>query len=320
MGKNLTRLVGLVILGVILWRTDMAALGNTLAGCRFIPLAAAFAACLAAVTVKGLRWKFLLDAQGFFYPARRAVVIYFSGLYTGLVTPGKLGELARMLYVKRDFNTSAGRALSALVLDRIFDLYALLLVGLTACFRFNLAAGFTPLFLLFVAVALVLPLVLLNPRLGRWFTRKLLGRVAEKRLGKLSAEGAHDFIEGIEALLSPRSLIVAVGFTVVAYVGIFGLGYLLTLSLDIGIGFVDAALVLGLANLLSLVPITVAGVGTRDAVFVFVFGILGYSQAQALAFSALVLAVFFLGAGLVGLCCFLADSPAGNSLTSREGG
>ena len=308
MGKKLTRLLGLVILGIILWRTDMEALGQTLAGCRILLVAAAFGMCLLAVVAKGLRWRQLLIAQGHSYPVHRAVMIYFSGLYIGLVTPGKLGELARMLYVKRDFNTSAGRALSALVLDRVFDLYALLVVGLFACFRFDIIAGLSPVFLIFIAIVAVLPLVLLNPKLGRWFTVKVLGKTATK-LSQLSTDGANGFIGGTEELLSLRSLTAGVVLTVVAYVFVFWSGYLLTRSLSIDIGFLDAALVLGLANLLSLIPITVAGVGTRDAVFVFVFGVLGIVQAQALAFSALVLANFYLGVGIVGLVFFYATSP-----------
>jgi uncharacterized protein (TIRG00374 family) len=308
MGKKLTRLLGLLILGIILWRTDIGALGESLAGCRFLPLAAASGVCVLAVVAKGLRWKLLLNAQGYSYPVHRAVMLYFSGLYIGLVTPGKLGELARSLYVKRDFNTTTGRALSALVLDRIFDLYALLVVGLLAFVHFELISGLSAIFLIFVAIAALLPLILLNPKLGRWFTRTVLSR-ATKKFGVASADGANGFITGTEALLSLRSLFVGVVLTVVAYVFIFGSGYLMTRSLSIGISFLDAALVLGTANLLSLIPITVAGVGTRDAVFVFAFSVLGIGQTQALAFSALVLVIFHLGMGLVGMCFFFADRP-----------
>jgi hypothetical protein len=97
--------------------------------------------------------------------------------------------------------------------------------------------------------------------------------------------------------------------TVAAYVLFFISAYFLSMSLSIPIGFIDVALVFGLANLFSLVPITVAGVGTRDAIFVYAFAVLSLTEAEALAYSAFILLTFYVGVGVVGFFCFLADRP-----------
>ncbi|HUT78183.1 MAG TPA: lysylphosphatidylglycerol synthase domain-containing protein, partial [Polyangia bacterium] len=120
------------------------------------------------------------------------------------------------------------------------------------------------------------------------------------------ADNTGDFYDGVGRLLGPRLLLDGL-LTLGAYAVLFAGAALLAMSLGIEVTAVEAGLLLGLANLVALVPVTVAGVGTRDAVFVLAFPALGLTEAQALAFSALVLAAFFLGTGLFCFPFFAAD-------------
>ncbi|MCP4678326.1 MAG: flippase-like domain-containing protein [Deltaproteobacteria bacterium] len=303
MGKYI-KILGFPILGLILWRTDLGELGRILETCRPEYLAVSLGVTATAIIVKALRWNLMLRYQGFSYPWLNAIIVYFSGIFIGIATPGRLGELSRVLYVKRDIDITAGMCLSSVVFDRLLDLYLLMVVGFAACFRFDIAGRASPLFLAFLGILAIAPLLLLSPRISRFFVRRMLGRAARKKFVKVLSDGVEDFFSGVEKLLSWR-LGLSVLLTLVAYAFFFYAGYLLVKSLGIPIGLTDTTLVLGLANLLSLVPITVAGVGTRDAVFIFAFSSLALAEAQALGFSALVLAVFYLGSGLLGLGCFV---------------
>jgi len=302
------KLLGFPVLAVILLKTDLDELGRTLARCRPELVAAALGATVAAIAIKAVRWNLMLRAQGHRYPMPRTALVYFAGIYIGVATPGRLGELARVLYVKRDLGIDAGNGLSSIVVDRLMDLYALVAIGLVACLRFEIAGRFSAVFLVLVGALAAAPLLLLNPRIGRWFVRGALGGLARRKFAKVLAEGAEGFFSGIERLASPR-LAGSALLTIASYLVLFCAGWLLARSLAIEISFWDAALVLGSANLLALIPVTVAGVGTRDAVFIFAFAALSLSEAEALGFSALVLAVFYLGSGLAGLSCFLAYRP-----------
>ncbi|MCP4601787.1 MAG: flippase-like domain-containing protein [Proteobacteria bacterium] len=310
--KQFSKLLGFLLLGVILWKTDISELGTVLANANIELLSAAFCVSLLSIVCKAVRWNWMLATQGFKYPIHRALNVYLSGIYIGLATPGRLGELTRLLYLKRDFKASAGIGLSSVVLDRVFDLYALLAVGLIASIRFITVDRFSSFFLIGIAVFVGMPFLLLSPRFGRWFTKKLLGHTARKKFGKILSDGTEDFFDGLGQMLSWRLIPWGI-VTIIAFSFFFWAGHLIASSLGIHIDFIDAALVLGLANLLSLIPITVAGVGTRDAVFVFAFATLALTKAQALAFSALVLAVFILGGGAIGFLCFLIDKPKGET-------
>jgi uncharacterized membrane protein YbhN (UPF0104 family) len=50
---------------------------------------------------------------------------------------------------------------------------------------------------------------------------------------------------------------------------------------------------------ISLLPITVAGVGTRDAAFILLLGQIGIERQESLALSALILAVFLVNCAVL---------------------
>jgi hypothetical protein len=74
-----------------------------------------------------------------------------------------------------------------------FDLYVLMLVGLIVCFRFDMIVTASTVFLILTVAVAVSPLILLNPRLGRWFIRKWLGRKAERGFRELGIIHARAF-------------------------------------------------------------------------------------------------------------------------------
>jgi hypothetical protein len=302
------KMLGFGLLGVILVRTDTAALARVFARADVGLWGLAFGMSMVSLLFKAVRWNRMLATQGIAYPYRKAVTVYFAGIYLGFATPGRLGELSRVLYLKRDFKTPVGLGLSTVVLDRLVDLCALIGVGLIACYHFNVAGTLSIVFLFGAAAMAVFPFLLLSRDAAKWFTRKLFATTVRRRVGRLLSDGTEDFYLGMERMISPK-FISWFFLTLAAYTLFFLSAYVLSKSLQIPIGFIDVTLVFGLANLLSLIPVTVAGVGTRDAIFVYAFAMLSLMEAEALAYSAFILVTFYLGAGAVGFFCFLGDRP-----------
>jgi hypothetical protein len=83
-------------------------------------------------------------------------------------------------------------------------------------------------------------------------------------------------------------------------------------AVGVPFGFVDVAFTMSLVNLVSLLPVTFAGIGTRDAALVALFGLRGLGGDAALAASAAVLLVFYVTVAVAGFVAWqLAPLPAG---------
>jgi uncharacterized protein (TIRG00374 family) len=238
----------------------------------------------------------------------RAFGRYLVGLFLGTITPGRLGETARALYVKRDTGKSLGMVFSGVIADRLYDLYVLLIFGLLGAWKFGLAGGASFLFAVVALTAALLPVCFLCTTMGRSRLVGVVRRMADTKLGRFGGGEMGRFVEGFEPLMGP-GVLSCTAMTVAAYGVFFVAGYLLIRALDLPVSFHDAALALAAANTLSLLPITFAGVGTRDALLVLTLGKESIAPEAALALSLLILLCSYLVAAAVGFVLFIGDKP-----------
>ncbi len=296
----LLRGIGVILLVYLLLRIDAQQLLDTWMQADKALILLATVLAFPMMFIKVERWQYLLKAQGIAYPLADAVTAYFGTYYIGVVTPGRAGEILKALYL-RDCNVSIGTAMVSVILDRVFDL--LVLVGL-ALLGIGLVPQLAALGKLQIwGAVLVLGvtggLLLLRTRvwetLGRWLIRWL-------SLGHSDADHnqASDFLTGLRQVATLPTLFVALLLSVVSWLVILLECYLIAKSLSVAAPFWYLAFAVAVAGMAALLPISIAGIGARDAVLVAVLGLIGVAPQKALAFSLLYFAIFGLALGVVG--------------------
>jgi len=105
--------------------------------------------------------------------------------------------------------------------------------------------------------------------------------------------------------------------TSVLTVTISGL-YLLALALGLPIKFVPVSYAIALGSLVTLLPISISGLGTREATIIAYLSTLGISAEAALGFSLLVFATFYLGGGLMGAAAWWLKPVPLTRLRSKQ--
>ena len=80
------------------------------------------------------------------------------------------------------------------------------------------------------------------------------------------------------------------------------------LSVDINISFIDVVYAFSLMSIVLLLPISIAGFGSREASLIFLLSLYGISPEVAISFSILQFFVFYVGGSIVG-GIFLLLSP-----------
>ena len=115
-----------VLLFLLIFRLWKISLADTMAMLRSADwrlLLLALLAYVVMVYLKGIRWSYLLKMQGLSYPVWDCFLIYMATLYLGNLTPGRAGDFAKVFYLKQDLKVSAGRGITSVLVDRVFDLY-----------------------------------------------------------------------------------------------------------------------------------------------------------------------------------------------------
>jgi len=294
------RLIGVFLLGVLLWRLDFKELKRVLQRTDWFLLVMAILLNLPMVFLKSLRWQKLMRTQEIRYPIVKAYAAYWSSIFVGFLTPGRLGELVKTFHVSRDCGVSIGLGLASALVDRLFDLYALLTVGGIALFSLNAGQSVsTGLLLIPLMLLLISPLALLLHDTLFEHLRVWGHRVHWLRQFVASESWLSELRSGLQQL-SPLCLTTAIGMTILAHMVFFGQCYLLAMALRLSTGFLPISYAVALGSLVTLLPISISGLGTREAAIVAYLGTVGVPEEMALSFSILVFATFYIAGGLMG--------------------
>ena len=297
------RLVGIGLLIWLLLGADWTTLGEIIARVEVTYLYVMPACTAALVAVRAWRWNILLASQGIPFTQWRACAAYASGIFLGTFTPGRLGDLSKALYVRQERDISWERALSGAVLDRLFDLLFMFCMAIWAVVHLDLLGAIRPYWVVIVdaphvsglvfALVLVAFLVvaLVVPPLRR------LGRVFGVFISSLRGE-----CETLMRLVGWH----AAALTGLAYAIYFAQTVALARGLNLPLGALDIIASIVLVGLASFLPLSVAGLGTREGGLALIMAhrAVPDSLEASLAYSALFFAFCFVVPGLLGFACF----------------
>lgn len=266
------RLLGPAVLLAILSRVDLAEIARSLGRVSLRHAALACVVVLLSVLIRTLRWRVILAAVGVRLPYRELLGYYGYSFFIGSVTPGRVGELVRTFPIVRA-GADPGVALFTVLFDRLTDV-AVLVIAATAALALGLGhrddAGRAALVLVALGgLAAGVGWVLLRSKAKRF--------VAGLR------EGMRSMTAGVVA--------VCVGLTLAAWAVSYGANWLLSESLGLGVSYLWIVGVSAAASLVSLLPVTVLGAGTRDATLIVLLASQGIDATDALALSALFLLI-----------------------------
>ena len=293
--------IGVIIFAVIVSTVDWSDVWLLLSRMNIYWFISAIALVFLFLTVKAWRWRYLLKLQNINYGYLKAFYVYLSGVFLSLVTPGKVGDLIKIVYLKQDLGVPLGKGLSSALVDRLCDIVFSLLVG---CLGILILAVPFELAMLFIAcgaiILIILGIALDESTVNKLLTLALKIPLLSRFLSNNQETRLNDFYQGLRDLRNIRILI-PLSASLLAYSLLLTNAYFLARALSIPVGFLNIAFCISITNLVALLPISVSGLGTRDGTMILLFSILGLAKESALTFSLMFLFVYSIPPTLVGL-------------------
>jgi uncharacterized protein (TIRG00374 family) len=297
-------LIGLVLFVFILLRVNLPDTWSILQHTKIGFLSFTLLSLIIMVLFKAIRWKQLLKMQGLQYSLWNCFLVYMSSLYWGNVIPSRIGDFIKILYLKEDLNVAWGKGASNVVVDRIFDLYALLIFGGLGILFYPIPHDqqFKSLVWVFFGLLILGSAVFLNKKMGKLILKNIFRRMMKNRFKSKTDEIFEEFHQGLRSFYR-RSIFFSVFWTICSYYVFFKGCQFMALALQLHINLFYLAFCLSVVNIVSL--LTFLGFGTREGTLILLFGLIALSKEQALAYSLLLFVMGTLGVTLVGLLCFL---------------
>ncbi len=260
-----------------------------------------FLEIISALVILTKAWRFKILAGRYSVPVdlQKSTVIYGSSMFFSTITPGRVGDFIKVFYLKNLYGSSLRKGIFLSLIDRIFDLLTIAIFAL-----FGLAL-IIPVRVIATAGLVGLGLILLLYIYGKKYLAKLMTRFLAwlGRRFKVDLENV-DF-----SLLFSRRLILPAILSLIPNGLIFCQMIFISHISQINLAPLAIIGILALGNLISMLPVTISGLGTRDAAFVYLLAKQGIPATLAVTLSLSFFLFNNLGILFFGLLLFLIFKP-----------
>ncbi len=315
--KKYYHLFGILILIVILAKIDFKRLILNFSGVNILQFVFVNLIILPTLFIKAFRWHYLLHLQGIDYSIGDSVVSYLGGIYAGIVTPGRAGEAIKAVYLKADKGVPLIEGMASIIIDRLFDLYLLFLFGIAGIWNFLTIKDYRyNILFLFIALLIIVPFMLFDKSILEKAAR-LIYKVFVSKIDKSLFENQFkSFLSAIKRIVGKR-IYPAFILTLVSHFFYFLQCYLLARIMSINITFVMVMFFLSIATIVSILPITIWGFGTREVTLVYCFSLIGLRAESAISYSFLLFTSFYIISGLISFIGWALKGHYGFSLHNK---
>ena len=297
-GKVLIAVVGLAVSGVFLWlavrNADLDAVRHALADAEFGPVALAVVALGLGYAFQAARWKRIADTPDL--PLRSFYAMLIGGLACNNVLPVRIGEFLRAGWLSRDARISGGRAFGSVVLDRICDV-----VMLTVFFAIGLQAVASAAWLVRLGIGALLAVIAIAIVLvlARVYSRRR-GQQAERRERGRLMTVLRETVEMLGEPIGRHRAATWLWFTSCTWILSSVAATLVGRALGIDLSPIEAVFVTSSLALGVAIPSSPGYIGTYQWIGVAALGLLDVPVEEALAFSILMQATWYVPTTIVG--------------------
>lgn len=277
--------IGLVLFIYILIRIDLSKALASFSGISYTEVAIVVSMLILITFIKAIRWRLIVLGQGTEIPALRSFSLYYAGLYLGFITPGKVGDFIKSLYL---INTGmpVSRAVFSSLVDRLADVIFLVLIGYISLLFFP--GIFSNQSIISTSILVITAVAALTLFWRRDILTKIIKQFAEYVLPPKLSFGMDKALSGFLGefdTLNARSSVIIILLTLTGWFFQYLIFFVFAKVLSINISIFVLVASVSAAIFTSMIPISISGLGTRELVLIFIFHKIGLSREAAVAFS-----------------------------------
>ena len=268
---------------------------------------------LVAPLLAASRWQVFLHYVDVTEHRLGLIQIFFTSSFFGVFLPSVAGaDAVRMYLIERKYPMLRGRTSATVLCERLFGFVLLSIFGLLGTIVVHRYTDISYLILVMsmtVTALLVICVVLLNRR-----TTALL-EIFTKKTSRL--QSVFNYILSVSATLSSfpvlRALPHALPYMILYQASMILIVYLLFLSIGEPLSIVIHLAFFPIIAILTLVPISLAGLGVREGAFIYFYALVGISPETSLFVSISFFAISTLCNVFIGGVLALYRSVLGQS-------
>lgn len=228
---------------------------------------------LLLMLVKSIRWRNIASTFKAYISLADSVNYTFISFAFGFITPGRVGEFIKSKYLADKAKAGYFRSFLTVVIDKIFDLAALLGLVFLGTLFLDINSPFSDLFIFpFILYTIILILIFLFFDEALKFAKFLIPRKYKDDLKLLR--------------ITRRFYLASLGLSFLIWFFLSVAGFFILKALDASeISLLIAIIVVPLMALSSQLPISLGGIGVREVVAIYALSFIGIAAEKSIVFS-----------------------------------
>jgi uncharacterized protein (TIRG00374 family) len=279
-------LLGIILFVFVLTRIDFASFLSLLSDVRIRFIVLALLLLVIEVMLRSFKWRLLVQIFDRNYPLKNAVSTYLIGYAFGAITPAKSGDVIKSVDLSRTTGMDMRISVSLAIFDKIVDasiLFGLTLVSsIVVIFLFSdvnryiipLIAALIVFFIIFFFLLIKDIRFLLRPVYELFVPDRLKSKAKEVYLAFV---GVINHAKG-NILFYYYILIAVLDWTL-----LFSLSWVFSLAIGLDVPWFYFVIFVPIISTITLLPITVLGLGSRETASLFLFSLIGLSTEASVA-------------------------------------
>jgi uncharacterized protein (TIRG00374 family) len=320
MVKNLTDkiklilpFIGFFILGYIIYSLDVHKIITSFLSIDPVFLVYSLLLTIPLLIIRNVTWQIILKEQkisvGFFYSLK----VYLIGVFYGSISPGFSGQLMRVPYLKERTKEPYGKLFINTIIETFvhsFSLYGMMIIG--AVLVLGTLPELLPITISVFIVFCLLAVYFSKKEWGEKFFKILIKALIPKKLKPHLNAFVGSFYRDFPRF---NRMILPYLLGIITWIIVFSQEYLILLGLGLKIPYVMFLLLFPIANVAGFIPITFAGLGTRELTAIFLFtSMFPVAKEQILVLSLVGLVVTDLFLAVLGFFLSLTETRTKTTL------
>jgi uncharacterized protein (TIRG00374 family) len=305
--KRVLPFIGIAILIYILYSLNVQKIIDALFSIDPIYIVYALLLTIPLLLIRNIAWQLVLRAQHIHLGFLPSLKIYLIGIFYGSITPGYVGQVMRVAYLKEKTKEPFGKLFVNTVIETFvhtFSLYGMMIIG--ALLVLGTIPQLLPITIVWIVGVSLVALYFVNKQRGeklfRFLITHLIPKNAKQYLTAFVDSFYNDF-PGFVAMILPYVL------GIITWVIVFSQEYCIVIALGLQIPYLAFLLLFPIANTAGFIPITFAGLGTRELTAIFIFSTLFQTPGEQIVILSLVgFVVTDLFLGFLGFLLSLTES------------
>ncbi len=298
--RKLLPLIGILLFLYVIHRVGFDKLAETLPTVQWNYVLLSIALSFVIIAAQAWKWNLILHRQSIFLPFSYILKVHLISNFYGNITPGRIGTFSKIFHLKERTKKNIGACISSVTLERFFDLFTVAsfaFLGSIVTLKYFHGIFFQFL-ILFLVLIVVLLLSLHEPTRNFFIWRVFYFLVPRKfkDRARISFEAFH------ATLLKPQQIVLPIIATLGVWFVLYLQMYLIALALHVNVPLLSFIFVSSIATLITLIPITVGGIGTSELAITVLFNkVFGIDPAVALSLALINRVIGLIGTILGGI-------------------